>query len=403
MLARGAHLLFFLAIGNIYGANSTTDSVLLLLAPLVIAMTMVSSASEVIIMPTMHRAMKTGAAGYLYKKLRNYTSLFSLFISLIAIVSGSILSPKIGIYTILTVLPLPILSALSGIQMGILHSESRHGTAVLGPLYGGLAASFALLLLPKSAHSLALSFLCFEIVRYAGLRTSANTIIRKYANKNVYAPDLLVWAAKGGVIQAIGSFIYSLNLLIDYLFAKNIGAGSVTLVEYASRLWNIVPLLLVGNITIIYASMSRSASKRKTLESGKINKAVFSIGIYSIVLSAIAILMTPLIVHLLYGLGYSAMSMNMQSTLSSLLIFYLMGCSPFIISQVYVRAHSALGAHHFIAIVASMGIVINYLGNWILVPYMGVNGIGLATSITHIANAFFLSLPFLIRDEIKAL
>lgn len=392
--ARGAHLLLYLVIGNLYGANQLTDSILLLQAPLVIIMTVANGVTDIIVMPAMHRALSSQSAGYIYSRLTRYALVSSFILACIGILIGKWLSPGSSLTVMLLLLPLPVMASLAGIQSGVLHADGRHGRAVLGPLYGGIAAVIFLVTTPVTALSLAASLLVFEVARYTGLRFHANTILNRYRALKNSMSELMAWARRGAIIQALGSFIISMNLFIDYLFARQIEPGAVTLIEYSSRLWNVVPLLLIGQLTIIYSRMSKHAV-HNSLEARLVHRSAMRMGAYGVLVSIIAAILAHPAIDLVYGFG--TMPASSRSALAMLLCWYLVGAGPFLAGQVYVRAHSAEGNTTIITLTASVSIIINILGNMLLTPSMGINGIGLATAITYTINTLILAYPFYIR------
>jgi putative peptidoglycan lipid II flippase len=392
IFARAAHLLLFLAISNRFGASTATDTILLLQAPLLIVMSVSAGVADVIVMPAMHRALLSNSSITILNQFRYYALLAALPLSIIAVLIGSYISPKATLLMILIVLPMPLFSTLSSLHTGILNANNMHKRAAIGPLYGGLASIPLLFILPFTPESVALSLLLFELAKYTGLRLHSYPVIKKLKHQNKSDKALMTWAMKGAGIHAIGSFILAMNLLIDDLFASHLGQGSVSLIEYASRFWNVVPLLLIGNLTLAYANMSRMAANH-SLERDQVHNTAIKLGLSALILSIIASIASHPIIQVAYSLG--SMTTADQTILSTLINFYLIGAGPFLAGQVYVRAHSSMGNFKAMTIVASISILINTLGNILLIPIFGLNGIALATAISYTCNTLMLAYLFI--------
>lgn len=69
-MSRFLHFLFFIVIGNRFGANSTTDTVLLIQAPLLILVSVTAGIAEAVVMPAMHRAFTNSSTGNLLNLIK---------------------------------------------------------------------------------------------------------------------------------------------------------------------------------------------------------------------------------------------------------------------------------------------------------------------------------------------
>ena len=391
LLARSAHLLLFLIIGNRFGATASTDTVLLLQAPLLVVMTVSTGVTDVIVMPVMHRASLSRSSITLLRKFRFFALLVTVPLAVIAVLAGAILSTNATLLMCLILLPMPLFSILSGMHVGILNSCKMHGRAAIGPLYGGGAAIPLLIVLPPAPETIAVALLVFEVAKYTGLRFHSYSRIKALESHIKEDKLLLSWALKGAFYQAIGSFILAMNFMIDVVFAAQLSSGSVSLVEYSNRLWNLVPLLLIGFVTVAYEHMSRLAAKNE-LVSSYVHNTALKLGLYALVLSILASIACHPVVEIVYG--YGTMGSDERDIFSTLIIFYLIGAAPFLVGQVYVKAHSAMGHPKVMTVVAFIGIFINILGNILLIPVLGIYGIGLATAVTYLFSAFFLGYLF---------
>jgi peptidoglycan biosynthesis protein MviN/MurJ (putative lipid II flippase) len=391
LIARGFHLLFFLSVGNRFGADATTDTVFLLQAPLLVIMSVAAGAAETVIMPAMHRAFQMDCTKELLNAIKFRAVIFILPVTLlILLVAGRIYeNSSLGIIFILA--PMPLLAALSSINTGVLNAEGKHRRAMLGPLYGSVASIPFVFVLPFTAYSLASALVIFEVGRSFGLWLHVERYFAISDYKSSAVHNLIGWANRGVKLQAIGSFLIALNPLVDIFFASKLDIGAITNVEYANRLWNVVPLLLSGHLTLAYAAMSREASTKHLIKS-RVHLQALKLGAVASAISVVVILSSDFIINTLYGIG--KMDELSRKTLSNLLSCYLLGAGPFLGGLVYVRALSSEGRINIITYIAGFSVITNIILNYILIYAFGLNGIGLATSFTYICNTILLGYMF---------
>lgn len=322
VVARSAQLVLFLAIGNLYGANDTTDTILKLQAPLLVIITVVAGVADAVVMPTLHRAAAYGLEHEVQKRLSGYVFVTVGGISLIALlVTFFIVSPK-SVGPLFFLFPIPILAAQSAIYTGALNAQGRHRLAALGPLYGGSLALIALVMLPASEISLASTLLAYELMRAVGLKANLRSLINKAAEPcdPVQLKAILTRALQNAKTQALGSFLVGLNPLIAITFASHLGESAVTLVEYANRLWNAIPLLFSGNIILFFSHASRNeAAKTGVLIAA--HNAAARFGVIALIISMLFIVWRHQITFLLYGNG--ALDPTLQSQFAELLGCYI--------------------------------------------------------------------------------
>ncbi len=390
--ARAVQLVSFVFIGNLYGADSNTDTVLLLQAPLLILMSVSAGTFEAIIMPAMFRAVKTKSTGNLLSFILSGTIKYLVPLTVILLLVANWLVERAEPALMLILSPMPLLSAYSSIYIGILNAEGYFLKAVSGPFYGAILSLFFILCLPISSISLAFIFLSFEIGRFAGLRCQAKKKVDYYKKKHARDADHIIpWAVSGAKYQAIGSLLVALNPFVDYMFAKQLGQGAVTHVEYAARLWNLVPVLFNGPLTLFYSKISQVASNG-SVDKRKIHYYAIRFGCYAFILGGIAILFSDTFIYAIYGFG--RMDAENRIKLSTLLSCYFIGTGPFFGGLIYVKTLSAVGKLRVIAVVSIFSIGFNVCFNTILVNEYGLNGIGLSTSLTYFVTMIVLGVYF---------
>jgi peptidoglycan biosynthesis protein MviN/MurJ (putative lipid II flippase) len=220
--------------------------------------------------------------------------------------------------------------------------------------------------------------LAFECGRLGGLRVLARRIRSSDDAQGANPGPVLTWAARNGRWQLMASLLMALNPLVDILFARTLGAGAVTTVEYASRLWNVIPLLFAGYLTLMYAKMSRGVASGSGNVMTRLHTRAVAVGLAGAAVTGVAMLGVEPTIQFVYGFG--VMDFATRAELSHLLMAYLVGASPFVASLVYVRAFSAQGRVDVLAWVAVANVGTNLMLDAVLIRWVGLVGIGLATA-----------------------
>ena len=394
LVARFAHLLVYLGIGNVFGANSATDSVLLLQAPLLVIMAVTSGAADMVVMPVMHRAAKEGCKVGLPRMLLLWALKWVVPISLTTLLISFLWLGEASWHVALILLPLPWLSTSSVVFQGILNAQGRYHLAALGPLFGALIAA-PLFFLPASAITLAMILVAIEVGRFMALGVLVYPQLSSQPARQNHE-SLMGWAVQGAIWQALGSLCAALNALVNTLVASQLGEGSVTQIEYASRLWNMVPLLFSGPLTLIHAGFSRVAVST-ALSVFRIHRMALLFLVAAIAVGGAFHLVAFWIADLLYGHG--RMDTETIHALADTLGIYLLCAIPVIPGLVYVRALSAQGRTRLIAIAAIVAVPLNIVCTLILVPIVGQSGIPLSVLCVLSLNTAILVYGIGIRDH----
>lgn len=390
IFARVFHLLVFLLIGNIYGVGKTTDLVFLIYAPLSVIMSVIAGAAQVVIMPGVHRAeVDDCVAGFLhaiFKRALSFTAVTTALVILVVITVDTNIASNYQIVALLA--PIPMLSCVSAFYTNVLNAHDKFRLAVLGPVFGAIGAILAIGLLPYSPLSLAFTLMVFEGSAAWGLWFVTRHLAVQQGEVNYdKVKKVMQWAMRGARMQVAGSLLAALNPMINIFFAKSLEPGSVTLIEYANRLWSMVPLLFSGSLMVYFSQRSKEES-RQINDLGATHKVARNLGLVALVLSVAMIGGSSVIVDAMYGWG--RMPPEDRLALSRLLSLYLIGSSVYIAGLVYVRAISASGKVYILTLGALFGVFLNILFNIVFIRQFGVYGIGMAMSVTNIIVSIFL-------------
>lgn len=388
--ARAAHLLFFIVIGNKYGSSTITDSVITLLAPLVVLTGIVSGAADVVAMPVFHKARNKNDAKYIYRFFLRRIICYLIPSSVLITIITSLFCNYSDFFLILILSPIPLLASLSALKAGILNASNRFRASVSGPFFGAITAVFFLLIAPVNIYCFALSFLLFEAGKISGLYLFRDITSGGNSLKTDFSSQIITWGYRNVKLQLIASLILSLIYPIDIWFAGTLGEGSVTFVEYANKLWNVIPLFFAGHIALTYYSLSKAVNKSsESFETINIHNVALRYLLLGTIASCIVIFTSDSLIRMSFGIG--KISIQQQASLSGLLDSYLAGAGFYVGGLVYVRMMSATGRTDILLIIACLSLLCNIICDVLFIKIAGLNGIGFATSTVYFCNFFLFA------------
>lgn len=182
------------------------------------------------------------------------------------------------------------------------------------------------------------------------------------------------------IIISIGAM--DINQIVDKIVASYLASGSIVALSYASKLSGIIRTLLIDSIiTVVYPSYSRYSAKG---ESDNLKK------IFATSLEYILLLCIPLIVggsilrNEIIALVFERGAFDSTSTSLVARIFacYLCGIMFVSIRNIAIRLYTASYDTKTVTINTIVGVGLNIALNLILVQFMGVVGLALATTIS---------------------
>lgn len=198
-----------------------------------------------------------------------------------------------------------------------------------------------------------------------------------------------------------GSSINQINLVIDKTIASRLGEGSISVLNYSTKISGAVFGLFVSSITtVMYPTIIRQAAKGN-IEALKntVVKILNTISIIMIPSTVGLIVLSKPIVKLFYGHG--KMDETGLALISSVLVFSAIGLIGQSLKDVMVRAFYSLQDSITPVISGIVGVVVNIIFNIILAPKMGIAGLALATSIS--ASVSFVVLYVSLNRKINGI
>jgi putative peptidoglycan lipid II flippase len=188
----------------------------------------------------------------------------------------------------------------------------------------------------------------------------------------------------------IGAGANQLNAVIDKIIGSGLPPGSISALNFSSRITDVVYVTFATAIvTVVYPALSReSTSDNYDMFKFYIVKAVNNISLIMIpCMVGLIVLSTP-VITLLFKHGVfddRAVKMTVAG-----LIFYSVGIPFYGVRDVFNRSLYAMKDTKTSTKNGLFGIAVNITFNLLLVGFMGLGGLALATSIAAITTTFLL-------------
>ena len=180
----------------------------------------------------------------------------------------------------------------------------------------------------------------------------------------------------------IGIFVTQLNTLVDRTLASTLVEGSISALNYASKLNGfIVGVFIASIVSVIYPILSKlSIDENKDAFNDAVVKSSNTITLLVLPVSIGAMALSKPIVQILFQRGaFDERATNMTAIA---LVFYAIGLIGGGFREVFNRVFYALKDTKTPMINGIIAVVMNIVLNVILVKFMGHAGLALATSIS---------------------
>jgi putative peptidoglycan lipid II flippase len=202
-----------------------------------------------------------------------------------------------------------------------------------------------------------------------------NTVLRRLINQ--------------ATIMMIGSALMGVIFLTDRAMAASLGVGAVSALSYGSRVPTLIESLGATAVaTAVLPFFSEMVGKKDW--NGCIrqlkNYAYGLLFLSIIVSSPLIYTSTEIVVHIF---EHGVFTVDDTKLVSGVQQMYLLAIPPYIVGIIAIRMLSALSMNHFLVKIAILNVFCNIFLNYLLMKYLGVAGIALATVIIYINSAVF--------------
>lgn len=257
-----------------------------------------------------------------------------------------------------------------------------------------LSKYFGLYILPIGAVLALASQFFFQIPR-SKKRGYKYSLV--YNPKDRYIKEMMMLTMP--VMIGVGAS--QINTMVDRTLASQLAVGSISAMKYADRLNTFVLGLFISSITIvIYPMLSKLKSEKQYEKFNEYIKTSINVVILMILpITAIAIVLAEPIVVLLFERG--AFDSAATQMTSAALAFYSIGLIGLSLKNVIANVFYSMQDTKTPMYNGVIAVVINIVLNLILVKYMGISGIALATSVSSIVCVVILLLS--LRKKINGI
>jgi putative peptidoglycan lipid II flippase len=195
---------------------------------------------------------------------------------------------------------------------------------------------------------------------------------------------------KALAILAGGGVLMSANTVVDQTMATSAGAGSVAALGFGAKIPAAVlglTGLALGTTTLThYAEIA--AGRRFTEMAAAMRRHAVTIGLAGAAIAVLLALVSRPLVRLLFQHG----SFGPEDTarVATIQALYALQIPGFLVGIVAARYLNALGKDSWILAVSGANFVLNIVGNFVLLRWIGLPGIALSTSLFYSVAAVIL-------------
>jgi len=396
----------FAEIAQIFGTTWQTDAVSIAMVIPLLLQQLISTAFGSVFMPIfskVHHDKGEDAANKLISRIINWMILLGVFLIGLVIMFGPFLIHIVGpginpstaalaIRMLWILLPLIFLNAIEGILQNFLIYGNRYGLVsfvrVLQILVSFLVVIFGhdqlgIMIVPVSG--LVGAFVSFLVCAVFSFRVRLR-LYPVFSTRNKDFRELV----KLAVPITIGVMTGFLAPVADKALASFLEASSVTAIDYATRIKNLVRIILIEPLIVLSMlsfSVIAAESNIKKLKS-EISNFIKYFSYYSVPVSGILVVLSVPLISILFQRGNFGPEQSRR--IGYALAFYSPWFAQFGIGRIVDRAFYSLKETMIPVVIGIWGVLANILLNIILLQPLGICGLALATTLTSGAKTLFL-------------
>jgi putative peptidoglycan lipid II flippase len=285
-------------------------------------------------------------------------------------------------------LPLILIGGMAFFCGAVLNSQNRFALAALAPILTPLAIVFALLVSGsgRDPHTLAFGTLCGSFCELCvvvwGLNKAGYLAVPKWHRMDESTRKVV----SQYLPMVAGALIMSSTTVVDQLMATWLPAGSVSALNYGSKIATLgtgLAATALGTAALPY--LSELVARRDVVGLRHTFRTYAKIILWtSIPLTVLGIVFSRQIVELLFQRG--AFDAAATTTVTRVQQLFLLQIPFYILGILSVRMISSLSGNHVLGWIALSSFGSNLAGNYLLMPRLGVAGIALSTSIVYLGS-----------------
>lgn len=408
LISKGFGFIREVLIANRFGSGMETDTYFVAMTATVILMGTLGAALNTTLIPIFSEiGQKYGRKG----KLKYLNNLVNIVIgaTLFIVFFGYVLSPAVirilakgfhGEQFDLAVrlnrigLPIAVFLGLTYVFSGFLHSSQVFGPSAISGLpynfvflayllFIGKDYSIVTLMIVSVVAALSQFLILMPAVRHLGYRYNFSFNLQDRYLKR--ATELIVPVLIGSAVQQI-------NVIIDKTLASGLVSGSISALNYASKINEmVIAVFIMAITTVIFPMLSKAfAEDNRDLIRSILGQGINIILIITVPATVGLILLGQPMVHLFFERN----AFDGQATLmtSGALTFYSLGLVGTSLRLMLNRVYYSFQDTRTPMINGIIAVVVNLVLNLILIGPMGHRGLALATSISATVTTIMLFL-----------
>ncbi len=297
---------------------------------------------------------------------------------------------------LLETFPLVIFLTWTSILSGTLNAYKQFGIPAISPAIRAIV-NLAIIFILKDVwgvHAIAIGYVLGELFRIIFL------LIVIYRSKlffpvlNFNFDQKIREFIHTASYQTFGMIAAGLMSVIDKTMASWLSTGSVSILEYANRLYDIpLSFMYTGFIVILLSHWSSRyyefGIKRLNEDLIKTSKVIIPLTLF---ITIILISFHAPLVNLAYNRG--SFNPDALSAVGRIWCYYLIGLCPFFFVQLFNRRYLVLRKTKILLWLAVLWNILKIFLNLLFIPLMNVEGIALSTSILFIMASVILFILF---------
>lgn len=285
--------------------------------------------------------------------------------------------------------PLIILLTWTSVLAGTLNTYKKFAFPAISPAFRAVINLTIIFACKKAygVHSIAFGYVFGELARLIILFIVIKRLNLFKLRLSFHCGAKLGKFFKTASYQIMAMAAVGLNPIVDKTMASWLGAGSVSVLHYADRLYMIPLTFLANGLMVVLLShwSERYYQLGKQKLKQDVHKVVKVVGLITLPIMLLLIIFHKPIVKLAFGRG--EFDLTRLSEVGWVLIFYLLGFTPYMVARVYVRALLVSKKTKSIFFVSVSKNLLNIFMNYIFMSFWGVIGIALSTSCVSLAEA----------------
>lgn len=405
-----------LALASRFGTNDPLDAYLIAYAVPLFAVNVLNGSLNVALVPTFVRVSEQEGHAAAQRLLGSVSAASVAFAAVWALLLASLSHPLLHLLApgfsplkaalarqlFVCLLPILVLSTVSASWAGVLQSRRQFVAASLAPtctalfqvvlllVFGSRLGIFAVVVGALIGFAAEATILGVALARagfsptprWAGVDRHVRSVLGQYAP--LIGGQLLMWG----------------TTVIDQAMASQLGAGSVAILGYGNRV--VTFAVGLGSISINTALLphySEQVARRDWPGLRQTLRMYFPLVLgFSLLITASLMVFSQPIVRILFQRG--SFHSGDTAIVAQVQALYALQIPFFLGATLLVRLISALGANHILLLGCGLNLVVDVVGNYVLMHWLGVRGIALSSSVFYATSFFYLA--YFVRRQLRA-